>query len=561
MDSMKAGTFGPTSAADYLHESATHLAKQDELICGGRTVPVDPTGESWKYQKDFPYSQAGELHMKVAYTKMINIQACLAIAPNLMQFVAEGSPWDECLLRQHVSIVEEINKTSTFEGTFTTQKRWHYGATFVRHYDTCTHCCCRDCTLCELVCAEWSKCCQHCPECHPVESTARASSALATSTSALYEAVDPEASIIVTGCIPHEAETIDFFSDVASSFSFGSAEDEDEASKADLPSTTSKARVPQAARVSPTQPTPVVSVVTATASQVSPSRPSAVAPVVTVRSSTSLSTSTIAKQADTAPASASLSVARAAKQCSCFKEFPSTTRPYHQRMTSTHCEIKKRRKQVTAMRPTTPPPPTESFEPAIEPPTSVVAARALRHPTTITVMSGGAAAVQPLSGTLLKSPSTPSRGSATNTAPPGPARKRQRVLPLRTVCDFGVPPAYGSEQTFSALLVPFIHAVINRVSTITNEAPLASAHHFKFGFTSFPIRARHPVEFDAVVNGYARAYIMQGITRSFVSDTFCQNTGKIANDDQERLTDPKHSKTLIPNILHAWYVRLCALAL
>jgi hypothetical protein len=149
-----------------------------------------------------------------------------------------------------------------------------------------------------------------------------------------------------------------------------------------------------------------------------------------------------------------------------------------------------------------------------------------------------------------------------NTAHPGPASKRQRVLPLRTVCDFGVPPAYGSEQTFSALLVPFIHAVINRVSTITNEAPLAFAHHFKFGFTSFPIRARHPVEFDAVVNGYARAYIVHGITRSFVSDTFCQNiTGKIANADQERLTDPKHSTTLIPNMPHTWYVRLCALAL
>jgi hypothetical protein len=130
------------------------------------------------------------------------------------------------------------------------------------------------------------------------------------------------------------------------------------------------------------------------------------------------------------------------------------------------------------------------------------------------------------------------------------------------VCDFGSIPTHAGERTYTALLVPFIHAVINKVSAITNEAPLAFAHRFKFGFTMFPIRARNPVEFDAVVDGYARAYIVQGITRSFVSNTFCQNiTGHIGDVDQERLTDPKHSTTMIPTMPHSWYESLCALAL
>jgi hypothetical protein len=163
---------------------------------------------------------------------------------------------------------------------------------------------------------------------------------------------------------------------------------------------------------------------------------------------------------------------------------------------------------------------------------------------------------------------TPSKRALTvgsSGAPQAPESKRSRVVVvpppiIRTVCKFGTLSTCGGERTYSALLVPFIHAVINRVSAITNEAPPGGALHFKFGFTTFPIRARNPVEFDAVVDGYARAYIARGITRSFVSDQFCKRvTGHIDDDDQERLTDPSHDTTMIPNVLFTWFARLCAL--
>lgn len=158
-------------------------------------------------------------------------------------------------------------------------------------------------------------------------------------------------------------------------------------------------------------------------------------------------------------------------------------------------------------------------------------------------------------------PVTPSRPTLQRTlSMRGPPSKRARVAPLATVCDFGPLPAAHGNRTYTALLVPFIHAVVVKVSTLTNEVP-QDAPTFQFGFTTFPIRARHPAEFDAVVDGYARVYVAQGIGRSFVYKQFCdKSTGNIVNDDQERLTDPSHRTTLIPTLPAALHTRLAALA-
>jgi hypothetical protein len=117
---------------------------------------------------------------------------------------------------------------------------------------------------------------------------------------------------------------------------------------------------------------------------------------------------------------------------------------------------------------------------------------------------------------VLKEPTAPSKQRKRPlTQPTGPPTKRtandnaaalNTIAPVnpRLVCDHGSMPIAGPSASYSALLVPFIHAVANKISDVTNELPVGRvgrpAVHFTLEYVHFPIRiATDAKEFDDLV--------------------------------------------------------------
>jgi hypothetical protein len=173
-----------------------------------------------------------------------------------------------------------------------------------------------------------------------------------------------------------------------------------------------------------------------------------------------------------------------------------------------------------------------------------------------------------------KAPSTPTKQStiaptraSTRLAPP-PKRRRvslRRPAPSTSMCDFGDVPSITGSSKASALLVPFIHAVTNKVSNITNEIAAgrrggSRPSEFRFNYSEFAIRnPENEAEFDYLVDIYAAEYVANGITRASVYTRFCNSMGYIGADNQERLTDPFHKRSLVPDIDKDIFGRLFAL--
>jgi hypothetical protein len=112
--------------------------------------------------------------------------------------------------------------------------------------------------------------------------------------------------------------------------------------------------------------------------------------------------------------------------------------------------------------------------------------------------------------------------------------------------------------THSALLVPFIHAVAQEISKITNEIPVDN--EFKFNYTEFPIRtSTSPQEFDALKHVYALHFIGMQVTRTDLY-SYCDSKGYIGSDTQVRLTDPFHALTFIAGLPQEFSDRLARLS-
>jgi hypothetical protein len=90
-----------------------------------------------------------------------------------------------------------------------------------------------------------------------------------------------------------------------------------------------------------------------------------------------------------------------------------------------------------------------------------------------------------------KEPTTPSKQRKRPlTQPIGPPTKRTandndaalNTINPRSVCDHGSIPIAGPSASYSALLVPFIHAVANKISDVTNNSQLVEAKTKNFFF-------------------------------------------------------------------------------
>jgi hypothetical protein len=126
-------------------------------------------------------------------------------------------------------------------------------------------------------------------------------------------------------------------------------------------------------------------------------------------------------------------------------------------------------------------------------------------------------------------------------------------------------PSRG-KQTFSPFLVPFIHSVANKISAITNEAPLGRdnrpSRHFTFQYDHFPIRtATDPVEFGFLVNEYAMFFAAKNVTRASIYSDYCSTTGYIGETVQGRPTDPSDHMSYVTGFSHHLFKRLIKLAL
>jgi hypothetical protein len=126
-------------------------------------------------------------------------------------------------------------------------------------------------------------------------------------------------------------------------------------------------------------------------------------------------------------------------------------------------------------------------------------------------------------------------------------------------------PSRG-KQTFSPFLVPFIHSVANRISDITNEAPVGRGNrpssHFTFQYDHFPVRtATDPQEYDFLVNEYALFFVNQNVTRASIYTDYCSSTGHIGRTVQERLTDPNAPLSYVKGFSNHNFKRLIQLSL
>jgi hypothetical protein len=180
-----------------------------------------------------------------------------------------------------------------------------------------------------------------------------------------------------------------------------------------------------------------------------------------------------------------------------------------------------------------------------------------------------------------KPPATPTKQTKRSLSTPnGPRSKRRatgggnvggNVDPVtrvshETVCHFGEVPRRSSRNsivTHSALLVPFIHAVANKISSVTHELPRDDkgkrVRHFRFNYTIFPIRDIDPAEFDSLVDDYASEFVALGFTRTHLY-SYCDSNGYIGSPFQLRLTDPLHDLSLVEQFPSAISDRLARLS-
>jgi hypothetical protein len=172
-----------------------------------------------------------------------------------------------------------------------------------------------------------------------------------------------------------------------------------------------------------------------------------------------------------------------------------------------------------------------------------------------------------------KEHTTPSKRKRPAARPMGPPAKRAandndaalNTINQSSVCDHGSIPIAGPSASYSALLVPFIHAVANKISDITNEFPVGRggrpAAQFAFEYVHFPIRvATNAQEFDDLVRLYATQFVAQNVTRASIYTDYCSSNGYIGEKMQERLTDPKVPLSYIEDLPYNVFLRLRRLA-
>jgi hypothetical protein len=548
--------------------SSNPLTTADKLIW--RLRLDEPHADiEWRYVKDFPYTVSHEQRLRHAQQNRVQLQQAMAVCPGLVQFLPFDPKDPEYI--EHVKIVAELNDTPGF---YTSQIRWVRGETFQPHQN-CIHCCCKTlCSRCEHQRADWAGCCSNCVGCYDEREQARQQS---------LSRSQPAPTVVPLSIV---ASLTDSFTPSATSSNDRSGARTPPGSCEGSTGGSSRATTKQQLALMNSERSNAQTVQQANKEAVTNSVPSQSLPTTNETSPQSVPTpiETSAKTTTTAkvaipvqpPQSAVPSCGHASKPFR-VNDHVIVTVPGIPELQNVKAIVLETG-LMTAKNPDV----YIRVKPLISSPdfTTVKTKQSyVLHDLETNVQqtpspqSRSGNPKPPATSKSLKrratqrqqkeTPSTPTKQTTKATTRSStqlaPSPKRQRVsfrqpVPSASLCDFGDIPSISGILSASSLLVPFIHAVAIKVSNITNEIAVgrrvgSRPSEFRFKYSEFRIRTpENEAEFDYLVDTYAAEYVANGITRAAVYTQFCNSMGYIGPDDQERLTDPFHKRTFVPNI-------------
>jgi hypothetical protein len=559
----------------------------------------------WEYIKGFPYTASDKVKMQRAVTDLATMQAAVALTPSVRQLLSVTP--EKIMIEEHLEIVQEHNEV---DATFTTQIKWNPLQPFHRHYADCRHCCCKSCTGCNTT--KWTTCCKQCSKCNPIQQAQKQPTAslrdgtLSTKTSLTTNVTssqqqrqqtvkrdehtptldksplaEPQSHPLAQKAQIQAEAPLELAHDGEPSQLALKAKNAAAASKSlasDLPpsplqqqqqqhplqqagplqmATRDDLAVPVGETSEQTPQEKPLQQAATDSSAVPPSplrqiqHPLQQAGPSQVPQGGNLAVSPGVKSAPL-PQQQPLKHAATASKFS-VGDNVTVTVPNTKALTNAKAIIHEIDLSHSGHR----------F-------VRVKLSMAVDGRTVIKVRESNVRHdLSQLEPDVPRTPVKSSRQTRSSAQPSRPPAKRARfhrgragAVDRASVCFHGQLPrrssARGGIVTHSALLVPFIHAVAQEISSITNEIPVDNK--FKFNYTEFPIRtSKSPQEFDALKHLYALHFIAIKVTRTDLY-SYCDSKGYIGGVLQLRLTDPLHPLTLIAGLPQDFCDRLARLS-